>query len=240
MWYATYSIENYDGNGDCGLPNPEKTHDAADGFSIAVESKNLPNTWHRYNRRDAQCTAARWTGMGAEINYVDFLFYAGHGCSTGPIFGCNSGYPINAWNDIRFGGYGYLKWVQAVSCMWFSEPNMDDCSSYYDVAGRWWNSFKGVHTVMGHEARTFDPHYPNEMSMEFWTRWCNQNYTISSAWISSQIKWVYEEYSCPGLIPASVSHNITYSEKLFSQEEDGLAPYGLNYIAREEVGSPVY
>ena len=70
MWYATYSIENYDGNGDCGWRNLIIPHESADGFASALEARGISNTWRRYNRRDDACTAARWSGINAEINGV--------------------------------------------------------------------------------------------------------------------------------------------------------------------------
>jgi hypothetical protein len=241
MWYATHSIENYDGNGDCGRPNLWACHDDADGFAAAVNARGLSNTWYRYNRRDSECTANRWSGYSAEINYVDFLFYAGHGCSKGPVLGCNPGYPIVNWEDIRFGGNGYLKWVQAAACTWFvNEDNDNWCPTDRTVWQRWSPCFRGVHTVQGHRAGTWDTYYSYEMNNQFWVDWCERGYTIYDAWRHSQIDWVYEEMGKPGLVPAAGASTSEYGEELFSQATDAPAPNGMNWIRWSTVGYPQY
>ena len=80
MWFATHSINDYVGNGDCGRPNLDWCHYEADGFASALNALYTPYTEvnYRYNRRDSECTAQRWTGEGAETNHVDFLYYSGH------------------------------------------------------------------------------------------------------------------------------------------------------------------
>ena len=240
MWYATYSIEDYDANGDCGRENLWAAHDDADGFSSAVQQYNFPNTWYRYNRRDTQCTAARWSGADAEINNVDFLFYAGHGCSTGPVLGCNSGYPITCWNDISFGGNGFLKWVQGACCSWFTPQEYDNCNSNMDPIPRWWPCFKGVHSVMGHRATTWDHEYSDEMTLEFWKQWYEYSMPIFWAWRQSQVKWVYMESGLPGVEPAIAAANDDYRMEYFSNAQDTPAPDGLGSLTWSTVGTPLY
>ena len=39
-------------------------------------------------------------------------------------FCCDQAYQITNYSDIRFGGNGYLKWVQAAACSWFIADSM--------------------------------------------------------------------------------------------------------------------
>lgn len=234
-----YSIEDYDGNGDCGMGNLKRSHDDAEGFSIALEAMNLPNTARQYWRKDAQCTASRWTGESAEINGVDFVFYAGHGWGCGPIFGCNPGYPINSIDYIRFGGGGYLKWVQAAACMWFVPEQEAICISGYDEFERWEASFKGVHAVMAHRARTWEHEFSTEMSEDFWKNWCLNGNELWKAWKDAQIKWIYEEAGF-GIQPATLAPNQSYGTEKFAMASDDPAPYGAAWLAWSTVGTPIY
>ncbi|MBN1759966.1 MAG: hypothetical protein JW863_16690 [Chitinispirillaceae bacterium] len=239
MWYATHSIQYYVGNGcNAGL-NLGGSHNEASGFSNAVQAWGLPNTWYRYNRRDTECIAARWSGTAAEVNQVDFLFYSGHGCGTGPYLGCSSAYSITNWADIRFGGNGYLKWVQGSACCWFVAPESDDCQSGMHPFDRWNNCFAGVHTIQGHRANTFDYTDGQSMSAEFWSRWVNGN-TIYMAWREAQIHWVYEEEGNPGLQPATAAHDQLWGYELFEDAEDVQAPSGIGYLGWTTVGTPTY
>lgn len=240
MWYATYSIENYQANGSCGRNDLWSCHDDADGFSLAVNGRNLSNTWYHYNRRDAACTANRWTGVDAEINYNDFVFYAGHGCGTGPIFGCNPGYPITNWEDIRFGGNGYLKWVQGATCSWFAEQQYDPCQSGVAVMERWTSCFRGVHAVQGHRAVTWDHVYSIQMSQQFWNDWCTNNQSLYWSWRNSQVLWVYEAGGFQGLMPATAAHNTDYGLEYFAEATDDPAPDGMNWLLWTVVGYPLY
>lgn len=150
LWYSTHSIENYSGNGNnCNgnwWPNLGTCHEDADGFSYAVSGHNVFNDYYRYNRRDADCTAARWSGSSAENNDADFLFYAGHGWGNGPFLGCNAAYPITSWTDIRFGGGIYLKWVQAAACEWFVDETVDPAGSGKNEFARWSDCFNGAYS----------------------------------------------------------------------------------------------
>ncbi|MBN1309625.1 MAG: hypothetical protein JXA18_17020 [Chitinispirillaceae bacterium] len=240
LWYATHSIEYYYGNGCSVYLNLDSPHDEADGFHNAVVAKGIGNSWRRYNRRDTECTAARWTGTSAETNGVDFLFYAGHGCGTGPYLGCNSTYEITNWSDIRFGGNGYLKWVQAAACEWFVAEALDQCDSERDEYERWEDCFAGVHTVQGHRAVTYEYVQPDSMSREFWDRWVSQNNTIYYAWRQAQVHWVYEVGGNPGLQPATAAYNDTYAYELWSNADDDLAPSGMGWLGWATVGTPEY
>jgi hypothetical protein len=241
LWYATHSIENYSGNGCNGLlSNLGTCHEDADGFDTAIVAHNINNSWRAYNRRDTACTAARWTGLSAEINDVDFLFYAGHGCGKGPLLGCTSTYGITNHSDIRFGGLGYLKWVQAAACEWFVPDSLDRCNVGLDVYTRWDSCFVGVHSVMGHRAVTYDHSYSNEMSDEFWDRWVDQGDQIYYAWQQAQIHWVYEEGGNPGLAPATAAHNQSFGYEQWSSAGDTLAPDGMGWFAYTTVGTPEY
>lgn len=239
MWYATHSIEYYYGNG-CQNLNLGGCHEEALGFSCAIQAWGLSNTWYRYNRRDAECTAARWTGASAEVNYVDFLFYSGHGCGTGPYLGCDPEYEITNWTDIRFGGNGYLKWVQGAACSWFVAAVADDCHSGKTPFQRWGNCFAGVHTVQGHRANTYDYVDWLQMSSEFWGRWVNTGDVISMAWRDAQARWVYEEEGNPGLQPATAASDMTYALELWEDATDTPAPSGIGYLGWSTFGTPEY
>lgn len=240
MWYATHSIEYYYGNGCSPLLNLDTSHDDADGFHNAIVAKGISNSWRRYNRRDAECTATRWSGTSAENNSVDFLFYSGHGCGTGPYLGCSSAYTITNWSDIRFGGTGYLKWVQATACGWFVPEALDQCNSGRDEYERWGNCFNGVHTVQGHRAVTYEYVQSDSMSREFWDRWVSQNNTIYYAWRQAQIHWVYEVGGNPGLQPATAAHSSSYAYELWSNAGDTPAPNGMGWLGWTTVGTPEY
>jgi hypothetical protein len=242
MWYATHSIEAYVLSGCHFYYNLFTTHEDAAGFSKAVNSANLSsNVRYVYNRRDTACTANRWSGRSAEINYVDFLFYAGHGCATGPFLGCNSAYQIANWSDIRFGGYGYLKWVQAAACSWFIPDSLDeDCGTGMTEFERWDSCFNGVHVIQAHRAETYDHSHSDSMSIDFWNRWVYQNNSIYQAWRNAQIKWVYERTGYPGLQPATAAHDLSYLNELWQNATDAPAPFGMNYLMWATVGNPEY
>ncbi len=239
MWFATYSIENYVGNGDCGRGNLHFTHESAGGFADAIRDRNIPGTFYPYCRRDAQCYASRWTGTVAEINFVDFVYFDGHGCGTGPFFGCNPGYPIVCWDDIRFGGT--LKWVQTPSCGWFIPPEYDDvCQSNRSVFDRWNPCFRGVHTVQGHQAITWEHPYPVQMAEEFWVQWYDWGYPIWWAWRQGQVIWGYERPGYPGLAPATAAANDSYGQEYYWMAQSGPAPNGMRWLAYTIVGTPQY
>lgn len=243
MWYATYSMENYSRTGCNVFVNLGSAHEDATGFSNAVNSAGLScDVRHVYNRRDAECIPSRWSGYYAEVNYVDFLFYAGHGCGTGPYLGCDPAYQITNWSDIRFGGSGYLKWVQAAACNWFIADSIDgSCGTGMDEFQRWENCFEGVHAIQGHRAVTYDhPRYFDSMSIEFWDRWVYQNNTIYNAWKSAQIKWVYEKGRYRGLQPATAASDLIYLNELWQDASDAPAPPGMKYLAWATVGTPQY
>lgn len=234
MWYATHSVENYVGNG-CSGSNLGTCHEDADGFSAAVNGHTISNKWYRYNRRDTACTAARWVGTGAETNYVDFLFYAGHGDGSGPFLGCSSTYTLDSWNDLRFGASGYLKWVQAAACLWFV-----DSAFGMTKWQRWDAAFTGVHVVMGHKALTYDHSYSNQMSDNFWDLWVDSGWGVTSAWLEAQIRWVYTEAGNPGLLPAGMAPNSTYGTETWAAATDVKAPNGAGILYSRTAGTPQY
>jgi hypothetical protein len=239
LWYATHSINYYYGNGCDPRLYLSGSHGEADGFHNAIVAKGIANSWRRYNRRDAECTAARWTGTSAEINEVDFLFYSGLGCGSGPYLGCDAAYLITNWSDMRLGGNGYLKWVQGSACGWFIPHEMDDCSLGKDEFERWDDCFTGVHTVQGHRAATYDLIDGNAMSGEFWNRWVSWGYSIYDAWRDAQIIWVYEVGNS-GLQPATAAHDETYAYEYWEDATDNPAPSGMGWLGWTSVGTPEY
>ena len=244
MWYATHSVENYVGNG-CGVlsgyHNLANSHEEADGFNTAivnpVRSNLIVGRMFRYNRRDADATRARWLGDQAEINYVDFLFYSGHGTGFGPTLGCNATYTTDCRTDFRFRGIGYLKWVQASACLWFEAPQYANGVSEFS---RWNASFAGVHTVQGHRAVSYEGSNPAAMSEEFWNRWVNLGESIYSAWRNAQISCVYENGAHPGLQPATMGANGTFATETYASAGDAAAPYGATWLGWATVGTPEY
>ena len=245
MWYSTYSVENYGATGHWWdgfyFGNLGTCHEDAHGFHLAVSGHHEPGVHYnfRYDREDAACLASLWKGPSAEVNYNDFIFYAGHGWGKGPVFGGNSNYRITNWDDIRFGQYGFLKWVQGAACEWFV------ASSYTAGFGRtefqrWSPCFKGVHAVQGHRAVTYDHSYSNQMSDEFWDRWVDNGDTIYYAWRQAQINWVYNHGPAPGLQPATMAHNSTYLYETWANAGDAKAPDGANILSWATVGTPQY
>ncbi len=230
MWWSTYSVQTYNGNvcHECGgdwpyvplkTPNLE-----AQGFYNAMTnySSYMNNQSKQYMRTEADVTGARWTGANAEINYNDFIFYAGHGWAFGPVFlNCVE---FDPRSDIRFGGNHYLKWVQAATCEWFVAPEYGCDVSEVD---RWSNSFTGVHAVMGHRAITYDTPYPNEESDGFFSRWIVSGQTLYESWVSAQIDWVYHNGDWPvmahGLQPAVMGHHFGYNDELWANAGDAQA-----------------
>jgi hypothetical protein len=245
IWYSTYSVENYGATGHYWgqfyFGNLGTCHEDATGFHNAVAGHHVSGVSYsyRYNRRNTACTAARWTGASAEVNYNDFVFYAGHGWGRGPVFGGNSAYRIICWDDIRFGQYGYLKWVQAAACEWFVDGSKT-AGFGLSPFSRWDPCFKGVHVVQGHRAVTYDHEYSNQMSDEFWDRWVDSGNSIYYSWRQAQIHWVYQEGPAPGLQPASMAHNSTYLNETWSAAGNAKAPDGAGILKWASVGNPVY
>lgn len=241
LWYATHSIRNYQSTGCDPYLNLSTTLGDALAFANAVNSLGLSsNVRHVYDRRDAECTASRWSGSYAEINYVDFLFYAGHGCGTGPYLGCSPAYQIKNYSDIRFGGNGYLKWVQAAACKWFVTDSANACETGMDEFERWNNCFQGVHVIQGHRALTFEHQFSDSLAADFWNLWVRQNNTIYNAWRNSQIKWLYERSRYSGLQPATAAHDLNYLNELWQDATDAPAPAGMNCLMWATVGEPLY
>lgn len=248
MWYSTYSINDYTGNGDCGRGNLSKAHQEAAAFSAALESIILQFTTTQvqycHRRVDPQCMAYRWTGEDAEVNKVDFAFYAGHGCGKGPVFGCNPGYPIYCKDDIRFGGNHYLKWVMAVSCSWFAPPEHDGCNTGLSVKVRWLPCLKGVHAIMGHQAVTWEHEFMEEVAIQFWYNWTVVGVDLCDAWIESQGYWVFEEGKNYGLFPTVLAPGEQWGREKFANAVDALAPSPADtsevWVYGREYGTPLY
>lgn len=241
MWYATYSIESYSGNGCSPDNNLSNCHDEADGFNNAivdpVHANVISNEAYRNNRRDADATATRWTGVDAEVNNVDFLFYSGHGYGYGPFLGCNPAYSLNIQTDVRFHGNGYLKWVQGSACLWFCHPNY---ANNVDEYTRWNNSFAGVHTVQGHRAITYDVYNTNAAADAFWDHWVNEGASIYDSWRNAQISFIYQNGATPGLQPATMAANGTYGTETFATAQDVAATNGASWLSWATVGTPEY
>lgn len=240
MWYGTCSVEKYLSNGCTGVGEPDTPHEEADGFHTALQNRKtvINNVVRKQNRRDATATANAWKNMSAPMNYCDFVFFAGHGHGFGPVLGCWPEYLIDNQDDMRLGGYGYLKWVQGAACEWFV------ASQYTDPPvgefARWDPAFKGVHVVQGHRADSFDHPYGEDASEDFWNRWYNQNQSIYSAWCNAQIYWIYTVTGRRGLQPAQMAHNSDYFYETFTEAENSLAPDGASIFGWATVGNPQY
>ena len=169
-----------------------------------------------------------------------FFFYAGHGCGTGPYLGCTPAYQVTNWSDIRFGGAGYLKWVQAASCKWFAVDTANTCITGMNEFQRWKNCFEGVHTIQGHRAITFEHFNSDSMSADFWNRWVYQNSTIHNAWRNAQVKWIYEKVGFPGLQPATAAADLIYLNELWQDASNSPAPPGMKILTWATVGIPAY
>jgi hypothetical protein len=250
LWYGTYSVENYVGNGcpcdtvqingQWGLlcnQNLYYTHEEAAAFNSAIVSLGISNSNYRYNRQDDAVTAARWTGTSAEINYVDFLFYSGHGSGFGPRIGCDATHTVTCY-DIRFQGPGgYLKWVQGSACEWFCHP---DYANGVGEFSRWNDCFQGVHTVQGHRAVTWDISNPQPLFNDFWNDWVNAGESIDEAWKSAQVEFVYANGAHPGLQPATMAATSTYAEETWASAGSDVAPTGAQWLSWRTVGTPEY
>lgn len=240
FWYATHSIENYYyQNGGCYY-DLALAHNEADGFHNAVQGHSILNKWRRYNRRDSECTATRWRGESAEINGVDFLYFSGHGRSRGPLLGCGSTFDIVNWDDIRFHGGQHLKWVQASACEWFVPAHLDPDSTGRTALSRWNPCFNGVHTVQGHRAITYETNYTDEVSDSFFDKWVDQGYGIWVSWRDSQIYWVYQQGSAPGLEPSAVAATTEYGHETWANASDAPATPAILWITASTVGTPQY
>jgi hypothetical protein len=248
LWYSTHSVEDYVGNGcECkrvqidgvwiwACINLDYAHDEASAFSAAIVSLGINNSMYRYNRQDVNATAARWAGADAEINYADFLFYSGHGTGFGPYLGCNSTYEVTCY-DIRFHENAYLKWVQASACQWFCSP---DYASGIGEFSRWSDSFKGVHTVQGHRALTYDVANPQPLFNDFWIDWVNAGESIDEAWKSAEIEFIYANGARGGLQPATMAANAVYGGETWAAAGDDTAPNGAYWLSWRTVGVPEY
>jgi hypothetical protein len=244
FWYSTHSIEDYQSNGNIcygyGWADLNHCHADADGLSYAVSGHNVYNPYYRYNRRDPNCTADKWSGANAENNGVDFLFYSGHGWGSGPFLGCNQQYSITSWTDIRFGSGMYLKWVQAAACEWFVDKSVDPAGSGKTEFERWNGCFKGVHVIQAHRAITYDHNYSNEMSDEFFDRWVDNGESIYGSWCDAQINWVYTHAGNPGLQPATAAQSSSYANETWANATDNQAPDGMHWLSWVTAGNPEY
>lgn len=250
LWYGTYSVENYAGNGCpcdtiqinghwgvfCG-ENLQYAHEEASAVSTAITNLGINNSMLRNNRRDDAATAACWKGASAEIKYLDFLFFSGHGNGFGPRLGCSSEYLLTCY-DISFcGSGGYLKWAQGSACLWFCHP---DYANGVDEFTRWSGSFQGVHTVQGHRAYTYEVYNPQPLFNDFWNDWVQSGESIDEAWKSAQVEFVYANGANPGLQPATMAANSSYAVETWAAAGNEYAPAGANYLSWRTVGSPEY
>lgn len=249
LWYGTYSIEDYVGNGwPCEIVqingqwgqichNLNYAHEEAAAFNSAIVSLGISNSNYRYNRQDIAVTTACWAGTSAEINYIDFLFYSGHGTGFGPKIGGNSTHSVTCY-DISFQGPGgYLKWVQGSACLWFCHP---DYANGVGEFTRWNGSFQGVHTVQGHRAYSYDLANPQPTYSDFWNDWVNGGESIDEAWKSAQVEFVYANGARSGLQPATMAATSTYAGETWASAGDDVAPIGAQWLTWRTVGTPDY
>ncbi len=249
LWYGTYSVENYIGNGcpcdtivingQIGVicPHLDYAHEEAAAFSNAIVSLGISNSNYCYNRQDDAVTAVRWTGTSAEINYVDFLFYSGHGNGFGPHIGCTSTYTVTCYDISFHGPDGYLKWVQGSACLWFCYPER---AGGVDEFTRWSDSFQGVHTVQGHRAGTYELENPQPLFNDFWNDWVTAGESIDEAWKSAQVEFIYANGAHPGLQPATMAATSDYAEETWASAVDDPAPNGAQWLSWRTVGTPEY
>ncbi len=246
FWFSTYSIEDYASNGGC-WSNLDHCHEDADGFAQCVQDYAIPNRLYRYNRRDSEVTASRWSGTYAEVNEVDFVFYSGHGWGKGPYLGCATGYPLTNYTDIKFGASGYLKWVQAAACSFYAPDSLDDANTGMPPLTRWDNSFRGAHSVLAHRATCFDHWYSYEMSDYFFERWIIDGVSIFWAWRDSQIEYGYRVPKAAGdpnvgtgIAPATGAVNNDYAYETWAEAGDEMAPDGIGWLGYTIVDVPEY
>jgi hypothetical protein len=244
LWYATYSINNYDcySNTCRGVyywPNLYTCLLDAAGFDLAVVGHDMPSTNKRYriNCPNEQVTANSWIGDGATTNWNDFVFFAGHGWGFGPIF--TEGTVVDPRTDLRFGSGRYLKWVQAAACEWFVHPNW---ACGVSEVNRWTNSFVGVHAVMGHRAYTYDHPWSDEMSDAFFDNWVGDGESLYWSWRTAQIDWVYHGGYNPGLQPATMGHNSNYLYETWANAGDEQASSSTKQLVWgwATIGNPEY
>lgn len=253
FWYATYGIENYLGNGtpmgadkygNPVSPNLNYCHQQCDGFHTAVTGHGgaINNEWRRYDLSspddDDAVTKYLWTGTSAQCNYVDFLFWSGHGGAWGPYLGDNPDYsPLWSYDHIRFHGNGYLKWVMADACQWFCPANY---ASGYDPYDRWDPAFVGVHSVLGHRAVTYDRNVGVAAADGFFDNWIDNGWSIYYSWTKSQIDFMYQNGATHGLEPAIMAANYNYAIETWSAANDNAAPNGAGFLTWSTVGVPEY
>jgi hypothetical protein len=246
FWFSTYSIEDYVATGGC-WSNLIYCHEDADAFVQCVADYAIQNSKYQYNRRDAEVTAAKWTGTYSEVNQADFVFYSGHGWGKGPFLGCGTGYPLTNYTDIKFGASAYLKWVAAAACMFYAPDEFDDANTGMTPLQRWDNSFRGVHSVLGHRASSWDHTCSFEMCDHFFFRWVHNGVSIYWAWRDSQIEYGYHvpkaKGDCfvgTGLSPATGAVNSQYAYESWIDAGDEKAPDGIGWLGYTEVDVPEY
>lgn len=193
FYYSTYGVGQY----SCLVHEVQNCYDSSwhsitdlnpgpenyvAGFQKAVLNHERIGTAYylMHARLDGAVTPAQWTGTTAEINYSDFVLFAGHGWWNGPVF-AQAGSQICATltpsTDISFGSGDSLKWVQAASCEWFD--TIHDCNT--QPITRWQNSFNGVHAVMGNAAITYDAYNDDSVSGEFFKQWVTNGNVLWAA-----------------------------------------------------------
>jgi len=249
LWYRTYSVENYNGNGcdpEDSLNLPD-CHNFAQGFVNAVEGHDLgaADVWLRGMVKDTDCVASNWTTTCSQANDCDFINYNGHGNHVyGPYFGADEEYQFDIFSDVKFGGLdcwgGYLKWVQLMSCLSFYQAFPVDA---------WDDVFDGVHSVMGYRSdfygidgsEAYNTQCGEALSNEFWDNWVDGEMSINASWICAQRDAAYYGYldEQVGIEPGIVAALGMLYETWASADDDpaGAGTGSFQYVT---YGDPTY
>jgi hypothetical protein len=247
FWYSTYAIDNYGCSyQDCFDPHHPASSlwgavAEAEGFKDAVMDHTylMNDVRNQFSRNNSEVTYTLWQYPTAEINYSDFVFYAGHGIPWGPLF--TECVVRDSKKDFRFGSGRYLKWIQAAACSWFSDA-YHSCGE--NEITRWNNAFCGIHSILAHRCISFQSYFPYYMSEDFFNRWLYYGQDIFTAWKISQMNWVYYNNSTLpiGIAPAIMAHNQSYATELWATAGDEQANSSTKnlYLFWATIGQPEF
>jgi hypothetical protein len=112
MYVGTYAINNYTGNGG-GASDLNYAISTANAFWNAADNYS-PLALRYLNLTDANVTYETVSNNGTR-EYLDFLYFYGHGNSTGLFLGNATGYGMVGYPQLAF-GTNYMRWVYSDAC----------------------------------------------------------------------------------------------------------------------------
>jgi hypothetical protein len=178
-------VKNYHGLN----PNLSNTQKQAEGFYnllSGTRSFNWGDDWawdQDFEEKGVGSPSAGSDTIWADT--VHIVFFSGHGCPQGPLFGVtNYDDGIARNTEVRWGN-GTLNWIALDACQVLEQNGVFD---------RWRNAFAGLHIILGFHTTTSD----ESKRGRYFALYLEAGYTVIAAWKKackltedSSTEWAY-------------------------------------------------